>query len=153
MATGIGATSELDILKLILANVTDPLVGDAIGLIGSTTAGNLYLALHTSSPGSAGNQTTNEAAYTGYARIPISRATGSWTFSASNPAQGVNTNATAFALCSGGSAETETDFSLGTALSGAGKILFYGPLGASVPVTPGVTTPTVAAGAVVCTLK
>lgn len=39
---------------------------------------NVYIALHTSDPGEAGNQSTNEAAYTNYARQPMVRAT-EWT--------------------------------------------------------------------------
>jgi hypothetical protein len=39
-------------------------IGDATGIRGSSTAGSLYLSLHTSSPGEAGDQTTNEISYT-----------------------------------------------------------------------------------------
>ena len=34
---------------------------------------NLYVSLHTADPGEAGDQTTSEATYTGYARIAVVR--------------------------------------------------------------------------------
>jgi hypothetical protein len=34
----------------------------------------LWLALHTADPGEAGTATTSEATYTGYARVPLTRA-------------------------------------------------------------------------------
>ena len=34
---------------------------------------NLYLSLHTSSPGTGGSQTTNETSYTNYARVAVAR--------------------------------------------------------------------------------
>lgn len=56
--------AALDFLKLLLNNTTWAGVGDATGLVGSTSAGNVYLSLHTSSPGETGNQSTNEISYT-----------------------------------------------------------------------------------------
>jgi hypothetical protein len=38
----------------------------------------LYLSLHTASPGVGGAQTTNETAYTNYVRIPVERTTSGW---------------------------------------------------------------------------
>lgn len=51
-------------LLLLLNNTDWANVGDASGLQNSATEGNLYLSLHTSSPGEGGNQTTNEISYT-----------------------------------------------------------------------------------------
>jgi hypothetical protein len=69
-------TFEKDLVKLIfnataIANIADnaatsPLI-------------NLYVSLHTADPGEAGDQTTSETAYTGYARIPVARTSGGWT--------------------------------------------------------------------------
>lgn len=50
-------------LNHFFANANWANVGDATGLLAASTAGNLYLSLHTSSPGEGGNQTTNEIAY------------------------------------------------------------------------------------------
>lgn len=47
--------------------------------INDTAAGvlsNLYVSLHTSSPTAAGTQTSNEAAYTSYARVAVTRTSG-----------------------------------------------------------------------------
>lgn len=51
-------------LLLLLNNTNWANVGDATGLRSSSTAGSLYLSLHTSSPGEGGNQSTNEISYT-----------------------------------------------------------------------------------------
>lgn len=51
-------------LLLFFNNTNWAVVGDATGLRGSTTAGSLYLSLHTASPAEAGNQSTSEISYT-----------------------------------------------------------------------------------------
>lgn len=51
-------------LELLFTNTDWANVGDAAGLQNSATAGSLYLSLHTSSPGTGGDQTTNEISYT-----------------------------------------------------------------------------------------
>ena len=65
-ATSDGMTSAAATAFLLLFfNNTDwANVGDAAGLQNSAAAGSLYLSLHTSSPAEAGNQSTNEIAYT-----------------------------------------------------------------------------------------
>ncbi len=57
-------TFENDLLALIFNNTDIADIGDAGGLQNSAAAGSLYVALHTSDPGEAGNATTNETAYT-----------------------------------------------------------------------------------------
>ena len=61
--------SETALLNLLFNNTDWANVGDAAGLQNSATAGSFYVALHTADPGDAGNQTTSEASYTGYARV------------------------------------------------------------------------------------
>lgn len=119
---------ENDLLLLVFNNTNAANIGDATGLRGSTTAGSLFLALHTADPGEAGDQTTNEATYTGYARIAIARSGAGFTVSTNNV---VNAALAAFAACTGGS-NTITHWSLGVATSGASKILYKGPLGTSI---------------------
>src|SRR5688572_20903714 len=87
-------------LLLLLNNTNIANVGDATGLRGSSTAGSLYVSLHTSDPGEAGDQTTNEATYTSYARVAVARSAGGWTISG-NAAS--NTAAITFPACTGGS--------------------------------------------------
>lgn len=138
-----GNTFENDLLLLILENADCALIGDATGLRGSSTAGSLYIALHTADPGEAGTQTTNEIAYTGYARVAVARTAGAWT-TASGASE--NTAAITFGACTAGSG-TATHFSVGTDSSGAGKLLYSGVLGApGLAISAGIT-PEFAAGA------
>ena len=141
-------TTESDLLLLIFNNTNNALVGDATGLRGSTTAGSLYVALHTADPGEAGDQTTSEATYTSYARVAVARSAAGWTISGTAPTQAANAAAVTFPACTGGSS-TCTYFSVGVATSGASKILYSGAI-TSLAVTNGIT-PTGAIGALVCT--
>ena len=142
--------SQTALLDLIFANTAWANVGDSAGLPGSTTAGDLYVALHTADPGAAGNQSTSEAAYTGYARVAVSRASGSWTVSGSSPTSISNAAAVTFPACTGGT-ETETYFSIGLEASGATPILVSGALTASLAVSSGIT-PSFAIGAMTTTV-
>lgn len=128
-------TYENDYMKLIFNNVAIPLIGDASGLQPSATAGSLYLALHTADPGEAGTQTTSETAYTGYARIAVARTTGGFTVTAN----AVNLVANAdFGLCTASPGSPLTHFSIGTAASGTGKVLYSGTLSPNIAVAVGV---------------
>lgn len=100
----------------------------------ASPATNLYLSLHTATPGIGGAQTTNETAYTNYARIPIARNAGGW-----NVALGVATNAALaqFAQC-GVTGATITHVAIGTGSSGAGKVLYAGALSSSLAVANGI---------------
>ena len=51
-------------LDHLLNNTNWANVGDATGLLASGADGNLYLSLHTASPGQTGNQATSEVSYT-----------------------------------------------------------------------------------------
>lgn len=130
-----GNTFETELLNHVLNNADIALIGDATGLRGSTTAGNLYVALHTADVGEAGAQNTTEVAYTTYARVAVARTGALWTV-----ASGAASNAAAitFPICSSGSA-TATHFSVGTDSTGAGKVLYKGALTASLAISAGVT--------------
>lgn len=105
--------------------------------------GNLYLSLHTADPGVGNNQTTNETAYTNYARVAVARTTGGW----DAPSGGATANAALvqFAQC-GASGATLTHVAIGTAASGAGTVLYAGALSSSLAVANGIQ-PQFAAGA------
>lgn len=120
-----GNTFENELLLHIFNNSDIANVGDATGLRGSSTAGNLYVSLHTADPGEGGNQTTSEAAYTNYARVAVARSGAGWTVSSN---QVSNAAAVTFPTC-GITGETLTHFAIGTASSGTGKVLASGPLG------------------------
>lgn len=131
-------TFESDVLLLLLNNTNIANLGDATGVRGSSTAGSVYVALHTADPGEAGSQTTSEAAYTSYARVAVARSSAGWTISGTAPTQAANAAAVSFPACTGGSA-TCTYFSIGRDSSGAGEILFSGVLTASLAVSSGIT--------------
>lgn len=138
-----GNTTENDLLKLYfnataIANIADN--------AGASPLTDLYVALHTADPGEAGGQNTSECAYTSYARVAVARTSGGWTVSG-NTAQ--NTALIQFPQCTGGS-ETITHVSIGTAVSGAGKILYSGALNASLNVA-NLIQPQFSAGALTVT--
>ena len=133
---------ENSLLEHILNNANIANVGDATGLRGSSTAGSLYVSLHTSDPGEAGDQTTNEIAYTSYARVAIARSGSAWTVTgnSASPAASID-----FPAGTGGSG-TATHFGVGTASSGAGVLLYSGTISPNIVcgngVTPRLTTAT-----------
>lgn len=126
---------ENALLLLIFNNTNIANVGDATGLRGSSTAGSLYVSLHTADPGEAGSQTTSEATYTSYARTAVARSGAGWTVSGNAVSNAATVNAPA---CTGGT-NTITHFGIGTESSGAGTLLFKGALNASLAVSSGVT--------------
>jgi len=134
-----GSTFDNDLMKLIfnataIANIADNAAASPLT--------NLFVSLHTANPGVGGSQTTSEAAYTSYARVTVARTSGGWTVSG---AAATNAAAINFPAATGGS-ETETYAAVGTATSGTGKILYVGPLTASLAVSSGIT-PSFAIGA------
>jgi hypothetical protein len=139
MATGKGNSFINSFLNLILNATTMTSMAQNAS---SSPYTSLYWALHTANPGATGNQTTSEAAYTSYARVAAARTTSGFsaaTAQVSNPASTV-----VFPTATGGS-ETETYCSLGTASSGAGIILWFGPISPSIAVVNG-TTPELTTG-------
>ena len=106
---------------------------------------NLFVALHTADPGEAGDQTTSEATYTGYARVSVSRDGAGWTVSGN---QASNTAEITFPECTGGS-NTLTHFSVGLVTSGASQILYKGALTASLAIS-NLITPRFPVGTLIC---
>lgn len=100
-------------------------VGDATGLRGSTTAGSLYWSAHTAYPGEAGNQSTSECAYTGYARIATVRSGAGWTVSTN---QVTNAAQLQFGEKTGAADETIFFVGIGRSVSGAGTLDYILPL-------------------------
>ena len=140
---------ESDLLKLVFQNTACTLIGDAAGLLPSAGAGSLYVSQHTADPGETGDQTTNEATWTGYARVAVVRSAGGWTVSGTAPTQVANAALITSAACTAGS-NTITHFGVGASSSGAGKLLYSGALSASLAVSAGIT-PEFAIGAAVIT--
>ena len=109
----------------------------------TTPTTSLYVSLHTGDPGEAGTQATSECTYGSYARVAADRTAGgtAWTVTG-NTAD--NTAALTFPEATSGS-ETATYVGIGDTISGAGNLLFYGLLTASLAITTGVE-PEFAAG-------
>lgn len=96
---------------------------------------NLYVSLHTADPGEAGSQTTNECAYTSYARVAVARTSGGWTITGNSVSP---VAAISFPEATGGT-ETVTHFGVGTASSGTGVLLYSGTVTPNLSVSTGVT--------------
>jgi hypothetical protein len=128
---------ENEFLLLTLNNTTSSLHGDATGLRNSTTAGQYWLSLHTADPGEAGTQTTNEIAYTSYARVGVNRASGAGGFNVSGNAGSLASNAV-FPAGTGGSG-TATHWGLGCSQTGTGKLLWKGTISPSITCGTGIT--------------
>ena len=126
---------ENSLLLLIFNNTDFALIGDAAGLQNSATAGSLYVSLHTSDPGEAGSQTTNEIAYTSYARVAVARSGAGWTVTGNSvsPAAAIT-----FPAGTGGSGPA-THFGVGTDSSGAGVLLYSGTVTPNIVCGNGVT--------------
>lgn len=124
-------TFENDLLKLIFN-------GTAIaGLADNTVSApltNLYISLHTADVGESGTQLTNEVSYTGYARVAVARTAGGWVITGSSVSPFA---AVEFGQCTLGSALV-THVAIGTAASGAGKVLYFGALSPQITVAAGV---------------
>lgn len=122
-----GNTFENDLLKLLfnataIANIADNAA--------SSPLTNLEVGLHTADPGEAGDQTTSEITYTSYARVPVARTSGGWTVTGASVSPVANID---FPAGTGGSG-TATHFSVGTAHTSTGKLLYSGT------VTPNIVT-------------
>lgn len=134
---------ETALLQHIFENANIANIGDATGLRGSSTAGNLYVSLHTADPGEAGDQTTNEIAYTGYARVAVARTSSGWTVTGNAVALDAPVT---FPAGTGGSG-TATHWGLGSSSSGAGLLMYKGAISPNIVCGNGVT-PQLAAGAI-----
>lgn len=117
-------TLENDLLKLYFnATAIADLARDAAAPVATLT-----VALHTADPGEAGNMSTSEAAYTGYARITVARTSGGWTVTANSVSPVANID---FGECTASPGGPITHFSVGTGVSNN--------MGYSGTVTPNIT--------------
>jgi hypothetical protein len=128
-----GDTFENDVMKLFFTGVAIANLADNAATSPLT---NLYIALHTADPGEGGSQTTSEISYTGYARVAVARTTGGWTVTANSASPVANID---FGAMTAGTGGTATHFSIGTASTGAGKILYSGTITPNIAVSTGVT--------------
>jgi len=100
----------------------------------------IHASLHTSDPGTGGDQQTNEITYTSYARVAVARTSGGWTVTSNSTSP---VAAITFPAGTGGSG-TATHFGLGTLLSGAGVRQYSGTVTPNIVtgngITPSLTT-------------
>jgi hypothetical protein len=127
--------AETALLALLFNNTDFASIGDAGGLQNSATAGSFYISLHTSDPGEAGTQLTNETAYTNYARVAVARSGAGWTVSGNSA---TNAAQITFAQC-GVTGATITHVGIGTDSSGAGVLMYSGALNSSLAVALNIT--------------
>ena len=127
-----GQTFSTNLLKLIfnatgIANIADNAASSPLTV--------LYVALHTADPTATGSQTSSEVAYTSYSRVAVNRNSGGWTVGTAtvSPAATIS-----FPACTGSTA-TATYWSVGTASSGAGSLLYAGPISPSISISSGIT--------------
>lgn len=126
------STFENDLLKLIFNGT--PITGLADNAATSPLT-SLYISLHTADPGEAGNQTTSETTYTGYARMPLARTSGGWTITNNSVSP---TTAVEFGECTALPGSSITHAAIGTDLSGTGKVLYSGVLSVAIAMAVGV---------------
>jgi len=133
---GFSSSMSNSVLLLILqasaiANLADNAVSSPIT--------NVYLSLHTATPAS-GTQATSEAAYTSYARQALVRSTSSPGFTVASNVATLSAS-TSFPASTGTPSETETFADVGKAVSGATQLYFYGALSPTIAVTAAGVTP------------
>jgi hypothetical protein len=117
---------ETDVAALIFHGTGIPGLADNAAASPLT---NLYLSLHSADPGEAGDQTTSEVAYGGYARLAVSRSSAGFAlFTAASTSSSFGCAVYVrpdllWPTCISGSA-TVTYIGVGTDATGAGKLLY-----------------------------
>lgn len=130
-------TFENDLLLLLFNNTAIANIGDAGGLRATATAGSLWWSLHTADPGEAGTAVTNEAAYTGYARVAAARASGAGGFTVTGNSVSPPANID-FGECTAVPGGPITHFGIVSTSSGAGKLLYSGTMTPNIAMAVGV---------------
>lgn len=139
MAGEKGNSNSISYLKLVFQAVNWANIADNTATSPLT---NLYVSLHTADPTASGNQQSSEAAYTGYLRVAVARTSSGWSISGETI---TNVGTITFPASTSGP-ESETFVGVGTASSGAGVLLWAGPLTSTLVINSGIT-PSFAASA------
>jgi hypothetical protein len=128
-------TFENDLMLLLFNNTAIADIGDAAGLRATTTAGSLWVSLHTADPGEAGTAVTSETAYTSYVRVAVARSGAGFVVTANSVSPAANVD---FAECTGSPGGALTHFGIVNTSSGAGKLLYSGTLTPNITMAAGV---------------
>ena len=126
---------ENALLKLIFQAIPIAALADNAATAPATT---LYLSLHTADPTDAATgQTTNECTYTNYIRIGLTRAGSHWTVTGNSVSPVSNVE---FPACATGFVGTQiaTHAGIGLSASGAGVLIYSGPISPSISIGAGV---------------
>ncbi len=129
---------ENDLIDLIFNAIAIANLADNAS---SSPLTDLEVSLHTSDPGEAGDQTTNETNYGLYVRISVARSTTGWLVAGNQAFPRANI---VFATPTSGSG-TITHFGVGTATSGAGILYYSGTVTPNITISTGIT-PTLTTG-------
>lgn len=125
-------TFENDLLKMIF-NATP--IGNMADNAVTAPLTALFVALHTADPTDAGNQSSSEVVYTGYARVSVARTTAGWTVTGNSVSPAADIT---FPAGTGGTG-VATNWSVGTAATGIGKILYKGAISPTITLGNGIT--------------
>jgi hypothetical protein len=131
-----GLAFDQQFLQLIFQGTTNASLFSAAG-----TQATLYVALHTADPttvagsGTVNTQNASEATYTSYARVGVVRSAAGWAVTNNTVTPVANIT---FPAGTGGSG-TVTNWSVGTALSGATPLLWAGTVSPSIVTGNGIT--------------
>ena len=118
-------------LLLLIFNATA--IADIAENDTTSPATNIECALHTASPGEAGDMSTNEATYTSYTRVNVARTGAGWSVTGNSVSPVANID---FPAATGGT-NTITHGSVG---SGTGNnMMYYGTVTPNLSVSNGVT--------------
>lgn len=132
-------TFETDLLELFFNGTA---IADLAENDTTSPSTQLWVSLHESDPGEAGDQTTNETSYTGYTRAAVERtSTGGWTVTSGSVSPN---SAITFPQATSTSTGTITYAAVGTSSSAAGYMMYYGALSPTINygqnVTPQLST-------------
>lgn len=128
----ISNATETAILKLVFQAVAWANYADNAAASPET---NIAAGLHTADPTDTGDMSSNEVAYTSYARVGVARTTGGWAESSGVVSPVANVD---FPAGTGGSG-TATHFSTGKSGGGATAILWSGTITPNIVCGNGVT--------------
>jgi hypothetical protein len=126
---------ETSLLQLLLNNTPIAGLGDTNGILGSASAGNVYIVLYSVAPTDSGQGT--ECNYPGYSRVASPRTTGGWTVSGNNAS---NAAAITFPICLAGTPQTAVSFTVNKgAATGIDDAILWGALSSNLDISEGVT--------------
>ena len=112
----------------------------ATGIFVSGAATQYWAALHISGVSTSG-QNVNEANYGGYVRVAVARTSGAWTLISSTAPPTVSPNAAITFAAATTSGSDITNFSIGSASAGTGKVYYFGTVTPNIAVTAAGVTP------------